>query len=244
MAQWHKLSASPEPLNAHNRGAGPRLSPTRFSLTGADSDAGASVAEPVRRAAKRKTLYVIKNSSERGTGAAMWAIIVDRLPGPVCGWLGSDAAERLECNERQTFGSAHPLTAIPVSANIDRAKRSRVKRQSRKRMADMAVRKSGRVELRCSPRLAMIEPQTGGNFSAHGNSLTRPDDIPRTPCVRKDAVRRIRSAGRSHARRVISGSTASGSYARPCYMGSIARQHAGHGHEKLCNPQAGIRSLD
>ena len=38
---------------------GQRLSPTRFSLTGADSDSGASVAEPVRRAAKRKTLYVI-----------------------------------------------------------------------------------------------------------------------------------------------------------------------------------------
>ena len=46
-------------------------------------------------------------------------------------------------------------------------------------LSDVAVGKSGRVEFRCFPRLAMIEPQTGDDFSAHRNSLTILDDIPR-----------------------------------------------------------------
>src|SRR5437868_14737168 len=39
---------------------GERFSPTRFSLTGAHSTRGIHPQSPVRRAAKRKTLYVIR----------------------------------------------------------------------------------------------------------------------------------------------------------------------------------------
>src|SRR5439155_8745130 len=48
-----------------------------------------------------------------------------------------------------------------------------------KRLPDMAVRKGGRVEFRRFPRLAMVEPQTGDDFSEHRTSLTSLDDIPR-----------------------------------------------------------------
>ena len=36
----------------------------------------------------------------------------------------------------------------------------------------MAVRKDGRLEFRRFPRLAMVEPQTGDDFSGHRTSLT------------------------------------------------------------------------
>jgi hypothetical protein len=50
----------PDQFNAHSPGGGGSgFSPTRFTLTGAEASSGALATRPVRRAAKRKTLYVM-----------------------------------------------------------------------------------------------------------------------------------------------------------------------------------------
>ena len=55
-------SKRPGAFNAHNPATGERFSPTGFSLTGAHSSRGILPQRPVRRAAKRKTLYAIWNN--------------------------------------------------------------------------------------------------------------------------------------------------------------------------------------
>jgi hypothetical protein len=55
----------------------PRISRPRFSLTGADSSCGTLAEKPVRRAAKRKTLYIIRGVTIRalaGCGKTPWKI--------------------------------------------------------------------------------------------------------------------------------------------------------------------------
>src|SRR5271165_739746 len=61
-------SNRPRAFNAHSPGdGGERFSPTRFSLTGAHSSRRIHPQRTVRRAAKRKTLYVIEPSGDQQT---------------------------------------------------------------------------------------------------------------------------------------------------------------------------------
>jgi hypothetical protein len=68
------------------RSPGERFSPIRFSLTGADSNLGVLAEKPVRRAANRKTLFIIACSRQfmyRFQGAwDCWFLlgIIQRIP--------------------------------------------------------------------------------------------------------------------------------------------------------------------